>query len=71
MTPTPAIDLRRIRFERGLLLRDVAEAVDISATYLSLIERREVTPRGPIAARIAEFYALQVAEIWPPEAAAA
>ena len=69
------IDLRQARFHRGLDLAAVADALDISVSYLSMIERRKAVPAAPIAKRIADFYGHDVAEIWPhpvdePKAAA-
>ena len=59
------IDLRLARFHRGLDLTCAAEQLGISASYLSLIERRKATPRAAIAKRVADFYGCTVAEIWP------
>jgi transcriptional regulator with XRE-family HTH domain len=48
------IDLRLARFHRGLDLATVAAELQISRSYLSLIERRLAVPAAPIAKRIAE-----------------
>lgn len=59
------IDLRLTRFHRGLDLDRAAEELGISASYLSLIERRKAIPRAAIAKTIADYYGYSVAEIWP------
>ncbi len=59
------IDLRLARFHRGLDLACAADELGISASYLSLIERRKATPRASIAKKVADFYGHEVAEIWP------
>lgn len=60
-------DLRNARRDKGLLLRQAAGEFGISESYLSLIERRNVVPRAPIALKIASFYDKRVSEIWPNE----
>lgn len=62
------IDLRAARFHRGLDLAAAAAQLDISVSYLSMIERRLAVPAAPIAKRIADFYGNTVAEIWPAPA---
>lgn len=59
------IDLRLARFHKGLNLASAAGEFDISASYLSLIERRKAIPSAPIAKRIADFYGHAVADVWP------
>ncbi len=59
------IDLRLARFHKGLDLATAATALDISVSYLSLIERRRAVPAAPIAKRIADFYGHDVADVWP------
>jgi DNA-binding transcriptional MerR regulator/quercetin dioxygenase-like cupin family protein len=47
---------RRARRERGLLLKDAAARIGISAAYLSALERGESEPSSNIIARIADAY---------------
>jgi transcriptional regulator with XRE-family HTH domain len=62
--------LRQMRRNRGLLLSEVAEHVDITTSYLSLIERGERVPSPPVAKRLADFYGHVVTDLWPEELAA-
>jgi HTH-type transcriptional regulator, competence development regulator len=49
--------LRRLRFKRGLGLREAARGLEISPSYLSKLERdKDVPPRMQVLERIAEFY---------------
>lgn len=45
--------LRRLRFERGLTLKQVEEKADVSATHLSEIERGKTSPTVGALVRIA------------------
>ena len=47
------INLRRIRQERGLTLKQLGEMTDLSESYISLIETMERVPSVPAAKRIA------------------
>lgn len=48
------INLRRIRQERGLTLKQLGEMTDLSESYISLIETMERVPSVPAAKRIAK-----------------
>jgi transcriptional regulator with XRE-family HTH domain len=60
--------LRTIRQERSLSLQEVAEATDISTSFLSLVEtgRSDITFTKLI--RLLEFYDLSVSDLLPQEA---
>lgn len=60
-----SVDLRAERRTRGLLLRNVADEVDISVALMSLVERGIRRPSPPIALKIAEFYGYKIPEVWP------
>lgn len=45
--------IRRLREERGLTQAQLAEAADLSATYLGIIERGENVPTLTVILRIA------------------
>jgi putative transcriptional regulator len=65
------VDLRTLRHDRGLTLEKASQQMGISRAALSLIERGEVTPRPPVAFRVAAFYGLRVSDVWPSETGAA
>ena len=48
------INLRRIRQERALTLKQLGEMTDLSESYISLIETMERVPSVPAAKRIAK-----------------
>ena len=48
------INLRRIRQERGMTLKQLGEMTDLSESYISLIETMERVPSVPAAKRIAK-----------------
>ena len=48
-----AAELRAVRHDRRLGLREVARAAGISAGYLSRLERAERCPRVPVPVRLA------------------
>lgn len=50
--------IRRIRSHRGLTLKDLAEATDLSLSYLSLIERNKRDPSLSNLAKIAKVFDL-------------
>lgn len=58
-------DLRLARFHKGLDLAEAAAELQISVSYLSLIERRKAIPRASIAQRIADFYGVTIMDTWP------
>jgi transcriptional regulator with XRE-family HTH domain len=49
-----ATQLRHLRIDRGLTQLDLGQQVGISATRLSLLERRKATPKLDELARLAE-----------------
>jgi transcriptional regulator with XRE-family HTH domain len=48
------IDIRRIRQERGLTMKQLGEMTDLSESYISMIETMERTPSVSAAKRIAQ-----------------
>jgi transcriptional regulator with XRE-family HTH domain len=50
--------LRSLRTERGLILREVAAAVDMDMAHLSKIELGDRLPTPEQASALAEFYAV-------------
>ena len=48
------IDLRRIRQERGLTMKQLGDMTGLSESYISLIENSDRTPSVPAAKRIAK-----------------
>lgn len=67
---TPAIDIRSLRRNRGLLLKEVADVVEVTESAMSMYERGERTPNNRIAKRIADFYGYTVTDLWPDPASA-
>ena len=48
------IDLRRLRQERGLTLKQLGEKANLDDSYICLIEQNKRTPSVPAAKRIAK-----------------
>ena len=48
------IDIRRIRQERGMTMKQLGEKTDLSESYISMIETMERTPSVSAAKRIAK-----------------
>lgn len=59
MTKTMGMELRIMRTERGLSLKEVAEAVGISENYMSNIERDKKTPSDLLIRKLANFYEIK------------
>jgi transcriptional regulator with XRE-family HTH domain len=55
--------LREIRQKRGATLLQVAEAVKLSVSYLSDLERGRAKPSLDTLERLAEFYEMSVADL--------
>ena len=56
--------IRRLREERGLTQAQVAEAADLSATYLGIIERGENVPTLTVILQIAAALGLHPRELF-------
>lgn len=62
--PRATIDLRAERLNRGLSLRQAAEAMDVPEQSIRRVESDlGVTPRN--AFKIASFYGYRVTDVWP------
>lgn len=48
------IDIRRIRQERGMTMKQLGDLTDLSESYISMLEKMERTPSVPAAKRIAK-----------------
>ncbi len=48
------IDLRRLRQERGLTMKQLGEKANLDDSYICLIEQNKRTPSVPAAKRIAK-----------------
>ena len=57
--------LRKIRLERGLYQKDIAEAVGISETTVSHYETLRMVPPRDVAEKIAKFLGVKVEQIFP------
>jgi transcriptional regulator with XRE-family HTH domain len=59
-----ALELRRIREQRGLTIEQLAEKSGISATTIRVVERGAREPRGDTVARLAKPLGLTFDEVW-------
>lgn len=59
------IHLVEQRINRGLSLRDAAAAIGVSANILQRAENGGPRPHPRHAKRVADFYGVQVTDIWP------
>lgn len=57
--------LRNVRIKRNLMIKDVAESVNISPQALSLYEKNLRTPPVDIAHRLALYYNVQMENLFP------
>jgi transcriptional regulator with XRE-family HTH domain len=66
--------LQELRRDRGLTQKEVAEALGVSVQVIKWAEGRHVDgggyPRPENMRRLAQFYGLEILDIWPIEAAA-
>lgn len=60
-------DLRSLRLDKGLTLRELGAKFEISESAMSMIELGKRTPNPRLAARIARFYGMRASEIWQQE----
>jgi len=56
--------LRTMRMERGKSLAEVAEAVGVSAGYLSNVERTQNEPSLSVLHRLAQYYGLDLSDLF-------
>ncbi len=63
----PAVDIRAARLRQGLSLTEAASEIGVDKSLLHRAERGQTTPRPGAALRIAQFYGLDVLDVWPPE----
>jgi transcriptional regulator with XRE-family HTH domain len=61
------VSLRALRMNRGLSVEEVAEQTSVPVRTLYRLERGEHAPRPATAKRIADFYEVQVTDLWPIE----
>lgn len=61
------MNLVAARLNRGLSTREAAERIGISQDVLLRAEGGESTPYPRHAKKIADFYGVQVTDIWPVE----
>lgn len=54
--------LRMLRLDRGEVMKDMANALDVSSAYLSAIERGKKAPSEKVISGIKKHYALSPAE---------
>jgi quercetin dioxygenase-like cupin family protein len=66
--PPLAAGLRRLRLSRRLSLAEVAQATDISASFLSLVETGKSDITIGRLVRLVEFYGVPLAELVPTNA---
>ena len=64
MSERLALELRRIREQRGLTIEQLAEKSGISATTIRVVERGAREPRGDTVARLAKPLGLTFDEVW-------
>lgn len=57
--------MRRMRIERGLLQRELAEKAGTSEQYISRIETMKIKPSKEIAQKIAEALGVKVTDVFP------
>jgi transcriptional regulator with XRE-family HTH domain len=67
--PLPALPplgptLRTMRMERNKSLAEVAEAVEVSAGYLSNVERAQNEPSLSVLHRLAQYYGLDLSDLF-------
>ena len=62
---TPLVDLRELRVNRGLSIREAARQMGVEHRALLRAEKGETTPHVGNAYRIAAFYDLRVTDVWP------
>jgi transcriptional regulator with XRE-family HTH domain len=58
------LELRRIREERGLTIKELAEKSGISATTIRVVESGAREARGDTVARLAKPLGLTFDEVW-------
>ena len=56
--------LIQIRINKDLLQKDVAEAVDVTASYYGMIEQGKRNPNLEVAKKIADFFDTTVDDIF-------
>jgi transcriptional regulator with XRE-family HTH domain len=61
------MSLRAERRNRGLTLREAAEAIGVDKSALARAERNEGSPTARHAFAIASFYGYKVTDLWPVE----
>lgn len=66
---TPAVNLQKLRLDRGLSVRQAAEQIGVAAGTLAQAETGERQPHPGSALKIAVFYGLAVTEVWPLQTA--
>jgi putative transcriptional regulator len=60
---SPKLDLKKIRLDRSLKQREVADYLNISRTYYGQIEKGDRRPGGKLAVKIADFYGVDVRKV--------
>ena len=64
------VNLQAERLNRGLTIREAAEAAGVAPSVVARAENGQTLAPGN-AKRIADFYGLKVTDIWPVEEVAA
>jgi transcriptional regulator with XRE-family HTH domain len=67
----PAIDIQRLRLDRGLSLNKAAAEIGVSPNTLAAAEAGDSNLRPSSALKIASFFGFRVTEVWPIAPAAA
>jgi putative transcriptional regulator len=60
--------IRKLRTERGLSQRQLAEAMDVSRQTINSIEQERYTPSLPLALALARFFGRTVEEVFDGDA---
>jgi len=63
--------VRRKRIEAGLTQGALAAQAEISQSYMSMLEKGSASGSAPVLKRIAEVLGCEIADLMPPELAAA
>ncbi|MBU5669575.1 helix-turn-helix transcriptional regulator [Peptoniphilus sp. MSJ-1] len=56
--------LKQLRLEKGMSQSELSKAVGVSPKYISFLENGERTPSLRIAKRIADFFRVQIEDIF-------
>lgn len=60
-----SFDLRAARLNRGRTQRELAAEIGVSRRVLEAAERGDSVPHPANAHKIAQFFGLQVTDLWP------